>query len=284
MTGAETREVAEYDPEQHYDRVTAAWALLLGEELHYGVFDNGDEPLDVATAALTRRMIDAAELGPGLRVLDVGCGSGAPACALVEEFGVEVVGITTSGVGVAAARRRAEDRGLTGSASFEQRDGTDNGFPDESFDRAWVLESSHLMRDKEALISECARVLRPGGRLVLCDLVRHREIPFLEVRDRREDFAVLREAFGDAHMEPLARYAELAEAKGLRVERLDDLTAATLRTFDRWRENAERHCAEVIEMVGADGHSAFVGSCDILEGLWRDGTFGYGLLSAVRPT
>lgn len=276
-------QTADCDPEQHYDRVTEAWALLLGEELHYGVFDHGDEPLDVATAALTRRMIEAAELAPGLRVLDIGCGSGAPACALAEEHGVEVVGITTSGVGVETARRRAASRGLDDRVSFEQRDGTDHGLPDRSFDRVWVLESSHLMRDKEALVAGAARVLRPGGRMVLCDLVRHREIPFLEVRDRREDFAVLRAAFGDAHMEPLDRYAELATAHGLRVETRDDLTAATLNTFDRWRANAERHRDRVIEMIGVDGHDAFVRSCDILEAFWRDGTFGYGLLCAVRP-
>ena len=82
-------------------------------------------------------------------------------------------------------------------------------------------------------------MLRPGGRLVLCDLIRHREIPFLEVRERRDDFAVLREAFGDAHMEPLAFYAELAESQGLRVERRTTSRAATLLTFDRWRANAE---------------------------------------------
>jgi cyclopropane fatty-acyl-phospholipid synthase-like methyltransferase len=285
MSGAEFAddEVSEYDPERHYDRVTSAWKLLMGAQFHYGVFDNDSDVLDVATEALTRRMIDAAALEPGLRVLDVGCGSGAPACGLAEEFGVEVVGITTSGVGVETARQTAQERGLTG-VSFEQRDGTDNGFPDESFDRAWILEASHLMRDKAALISECARVLRPGGRLVLCDLIRHRQIPFLEVRERRDDFAVLREAFGDAHMEPLSLYAELAESQGLRVERQDDLSAATLLTFDRWRANAEQHRDAVVGMIGEDGLAAFVRSCDILEGFWRDGTFGYGLICAVRPT
>jgi 27-O-demethylrifamycin SV methyltransferase len=280
---------ASYEPATHYDRVTAAWQLLLGDELHYGVFDRGDEPLDVATRALTRRMIVGGHLdeaGPGgapLRVLDVGCGSGAPACALAEELGVEVVGITTSGVGVATARARAAGRGLAG-VSFEQRDGTSNGFADAGFDRVWVLESSHLMRDKDALVAECARVLRPGGRLVLCDLVRWREIAFQEVRERRVDFAVLREAFGDAHFRTLDDYAALATTHGLVIDRVDDLTAATLPTFDRWRANAARHADAVTGLIGVEGHAAFVRSCDILEELWRDGTFGYGLLSATKAS
>ena len=277
-----------YDPQSHYDRVTAAWQLLLGDELHYGVFDEGSEPLAVATAALTRRMIDGAdltELGADdrpLRVLDVGCGSGTPARTIATEFGVEVVGITTSGVGVETARERTAEAGVAG-VTFEQRDGTDNGFADGEFDRSWALESAHLMRDKAALVRECARVLRPGGRFVLCDLVRWREIPFAEVRARRDDFAVLRTAFGDAHFATLDDYEELAAANGLVVDRREDLTAATLPTFDRWLANAEQNRAAVVDLIGEAGHEAFVRSCHILEAFWRDGTFGYGLVSATRP-
>ena len=277
-----------YEPAAHYDHVTAAWQLLLGDELHYGVFDDGDEPLDVATAALTRRMVEAARLpeaaasGATLRLLDVGCGSGGPARALATGFGVEVVGITTSAVGVETARQRAADLGVEG-VSFEQRDGTDNEFPDASFDVAWALESAHLMRDRPALLSECARVVRPGGRVVLCDLLRHREIPFAEVRARREDFATLRAAFGDAHFEPLDYYADGLTALGLEVEVADDLTQHTLPTFDRWRANAATHHDAVVELIGQEGHEAFVRSCDVLEELWRDGTFGYGIVAARRP-
>lgn len=276
-------EPADYAPSAHYDRVTEAWGLLLGEELHYGLFEAGDEPLATATAALTRRMVDAARLTGSERLLDVGCGSGAPACALAEEFGVEVVGITNSPVGVATATRRAAERGTAG-VTFEERDGTDNGFPDESFDRVWALESSHLMRDRQALVTESARVLRPGGRLVLCDLIRRREIGFLEVRERRADFATLRSAFGDAHMESLDFYADAATACGLAVERVEDLTDVTLPTFARWRDNAELHRRKVVELLGAAGWEDFVRSCDILEAFWRDGTLGYGLITATRPS
>jgi 27-O-demethylrifamycin SV methyltransferase len=271
-----------YEPTDHYDRITDPWRLLLGEELHYGVFDRGDEDLATATRNLTQRMVDAAALEPGLEVLDIGCGTGAPACHLVTEHGVRVLGITPSTVGVERATARAEQLGLP-DARFEPRDGTDNGLPDGSFDRAWALESSHLMRERDLLISECARVLRPGGRLVLCDLMRHREIPFQEVRARREDFATLRTAFGDAHMESLEWYADAALRNGLEVVVADDLTEQTLPTFDRWRRNARDHRAEVLELMTEDDLGAFVRSTDILESLWRDGTFGYGLLAAVKP-
>jgi 27-O-demethylrifamycin SV methyltransferase len=270
-------------PEQHYDRVTESWRFLLGEDLHYGVFDTGDEDLPTATRALTQRMIDAATLSPGLDVLDVGCGTGSPACHLVEEFGVNVLGITTSAAGVELATARARERGVSHLARFERRDGTNNGLPANSFDRVWVLESSHLMRDRDALLDECARVLKPGGRVVVCDITLQRELPFMEVRRLRHEFALLRAVFGDAHMFSLDQYAAMASDYGLSVELAVDLTEATLPTFKRWRANAVRNRDDVVALVGERYLDDFVKAADELEAFWRDGTLGYGLLAAVRP-
>jgi 27-O-demethylrifamycin SV methyltransferase len=270
------------DPASHYDRVTDAWTLLLGDDLHYGVFPTGDEDLAIATGELTRAMVDAAVITPGIEVLDVGCGTGAPACRLAAEHGARVTGITTSAVGVETGRERAKAAGVDALVTFELRDGTDNGLPDASFDRAWVLESSHLMRQRDRLVAECARVLRHGGRMALCDIVLRRPMPFEEVRRLRKPLALLREVFGDARMEPLAHYAELAAEHALAVEEQTDLTAATRPTFARWRDNAERHRREVVASIGEEDWARFVESCDVLEGFWDDGTLGYGLITAAK--
>jgi hypothetical protein len=51
-----------YQPAAHYDRVTAAWELLLGEDLHYGVFEDPGDDLATATQRLTDAMSEAARL------------------------------------------------------------------------------------------------------------------------------------------------------------------------------------------------------------------------------
>ncbi len=118
--------------------------------------------------------------------------------------------------------------------------------------------------------------------MVLCDIIRKREIPFPELRERRHEFQILRAAFGDAHMQPLELYAELAERSGLTVDHMEDLTEATIPTFDRWRSNAKTHKDLVLEALGEDGFNDFVCSTDILEAFWNDGTFGYALISAGK--
>jgi 27-O-demethylrifamycin SV methyltransferase len=272
-----------YAPAAHYDRVHRAWQLIMGEEFHYGWFDSSDATLEHATGALTRAMLDRAVPAPGQRLLDVGCGTGRQACDLVATLGVSTLGITTSANGVAAATALARARALP-DAVFEVRDGTDNGLGDGTFDVVWVLESSHLMRDKHALLRECVRVLRPGGRLVLCDVVRLRTIPFLEVRSRRDDFALLRRAFGDAHMEPLSDYTATLTELGMTVSDATDISLATLPTFAAWRANVDAHEDILVGLIGEDGVRDFVESTHVLEGFWKDETLGYGILGAERPT
>jgi 27-O-demethylrifamycin SV methyltransferase len=140
------------------------------------------------------------------------------------------------------------------------------------------------MRDRRALLDECARVLAPGGRLVLCDIVRKREIPFREVRERREDFAVLRAGFGDAHMEPLDTYTSILDTLGLTTTESKDISAETLPTFAAWRANVEAHRTAVGELLGQRGVDDFVRATQILESFWHDETLGYGILAARKPS
>lgn len=270
-----------YEPAAHYDYVHRAWQLIMGEEFHYGFFESEDTPLERATETLTHAMLERAAVASGDRVLDVGCGTGRQACDLAASLSASVLGITTSANGIAAATELAAERGLAGAA-FEQRDGTDNGLDDGTFDVVWVLESSHLMRDKTALLRECVRVLAPGGRIALCDIIRKRDIPFLEVRARRDDFALLRRAFGDAHMEPLEDYTSTLDGFGMTITDALDISLPTLPTFAAWRANVDSHEDSLRGLVGDEGVTDFVESSHVLEAFWKDETLGYGILAAVK--
>jgi len=98
-----------------------------------------------------------AECRPG-RVLEVGCGEGALAARLGAELGVEVVALDQSARMVELAKACGVDA--------EVGDVQELPFEDASFDvavAAWML---YHVTDLDRGISELARVLRPGGRLV----------------------------------------------------------------------------------------------------------------------
>ena len=117
-----------------------------------------------ATGRLTELMLDAARLEPGSEVLDVGCGTGAPACRLAAEHrGQGDRHHHQRGGHRDGHRTRAAAAGLAELTIFEQRDGMDNGFADASFDRVWVLESSHLMRRRDASSPSARACCGPAG-------------------------------------------------------------------------------------------------------------------------
>jgi 27-O-demethylrifamycin SV methyltransferase len=269
------------EPTRHYDTVVDAWSHLLGEDLHYGYFEQGNEPLTAATDALTDQMLHLARLSPGSRVLDVGCGTGKAACRMAIEHGCEVIGISPSRrcVEEAAARASRERTQVV----FCQGDGTAMTFADDSFDCLWVMESSHLMDDKSALLDECCRTLSDGGRLVLCDIMLPRKLSLEEVIDYRDEFLLQRDVFGRAKMATLEFYREEITRRGLVIDDARWISEQTRPTFSRWRDNAAASKAAVIELLGATAWQQFASASEVLEQFWDENILGYGILGAHKP-
>ena len=124
------------------------------------------------------RAADRAELKPGDSALDVCCGTGDLALALAPRVGVQgsVIGCDFSQPMLELARRKAADR-ESSQVSFEWADALDLPYEDARFDAVTVGFGVRNLADLQAGLAEMARVLRPGGRLVILEITQPRRPP-----------------------------------------------------------------------------------------------------------
>ena len=114
-------------------------------------------------------MVDAAEPRPGDRAIDLGAGAGHAALALAPRVArVDAIDPTPEMLGVAA--RLAAERGIT-NVAWTEAVAHALPFADATFDIAISRFSIHHWPDPVGSLREVVRVLRPGGRVVLVDLV-----------------------------------------------------------------------------------------------------------------
>jgi demethylmenaquinone methyltransferase / 2-methoxy-6-polyprenyl-1,4-benzoquinol methylase len=143
------------------------------------MFDRIAGPYDmmnrVMTAGLDRRWrelaAEATELGNGANALDVCCGTGDLAIALARLVGRggQVTGLDFSSEMLERARRKPRREGAA-EITWVQGDATAMPFADNSFSAATIGFGLRNLPDPEAGLRELARVVRPGGKVVVLEI------------------------------------------------------------------------------------------------------------------
>jgi ArsR family transcriptional regulator len=108
---------------------------------------------------------------PGMRVLDVGCGDGELTLEIAR-FASEVVGVDANAALVARATALAAKRGVR-NAKFVKGDVHALEFADASFDLVVVSQTLHSLENPAKALTDAARVLAPGSRILVLDLLPH---------------------------------------------------------------------------------------------------------------
>lgn len=164
---------------RHYDisgleeRILAALADTGVDVAHLraGDLEAADE-FHIGGVAGTKELVDQMDLKPAAKLLDIGSGIGGPARFVANSAGAEVTGIDLTQSYVDIATSLSKRTGMAGKTRFVQGSALDMPFANDSFDAAVILHVGMNLPDKRKLMSETARVLKPGGIFAVYDVMR----------------------------------------------------------------------------------------------------------------
>jgi SAM-dependent methyltransferase len=122
--------------------------------------------------AASLEIVEALGLTAHSHVLDLGSGLGGPARTLTELTGCTVTGIDLTPEFCEVVTALSEWTGLSSRTRFLVGDATATGLPDAAMDAALTVHVAMNISDKPALYAEAFRVLRPGGRFVVYDVLK----------------------------------------------------------------------------------------------------------------
>jgi SAM-dependent methyltransferase len=136
------------------------WELLMGQQIHVGGCKSS---LDLA---------ERAGIGPGLHGVDLCCCNGAGMRLLVRFRQVaSMIGVDATAAVVERGRARSQTEGLAERVRLVLADVCNSGLPTASADFVWGEDAWCYVTDKERLIHEAVRIVKPGGTIAFTDWV-----------------------------------------------------------------------------------------------------------------
>jgi len=242
--------VAHYDASYHNfqsDLYTEIRREAFGEDIGQNSWHTSDEQ---------DKFIGWLQLTPGKSLLDVACGAGGPALRVAEKTGCSVVGVDVHEQAITTANAVAMEQGKGKIAEFLVADAaTSLPFLDGRFDAITCIDAINHLPDRERVITEWKRVLKPGGWLLFTD-------PTVVTGALTNAEIAVRSSIGFFLFVP-ADYDESVLAKcDLRVRVKEDVTDNMASIAERRRLAREKREPELRKM---EGDSTYQGQQDFLE-------------------
>jgi len=261
---------------EHYDLLSPYYYSLWGEHLHHGYWIRGDESKETAQIQLIEHLARLAEIRPGARMLDIGCGFGGSSLFLAKNYGVDATGVTISPVQVEMANRGALENNLTAKFLLMDAEALDFSHP---FDLLWSVESISHYQDPARFFSSAAKFLKPGGTFALTDWFRKEDLSLAE----RKKFIDPIDKAMFVELREMDEYARFLGSAGLHVIHRQVLTANCAKSWDIGLEIIkDKSFWTLAAKLGTD-FLTFLKGFKAMRAGYSSGNFVYGLFVAKMP-
>lgn len=217
----------------HYTRAGLEETILQAV-VQMGLDPDRLTPVDLAPAdefhvgglEATRELAAQMNLGPGLHILDVGSGIGGPARYFAAEHQCKVTGIDLTEEFVQVAKSLTRRTKLDHLVEFVRTSALDTRLPSQTFDRAYMIHVGMNIADKAGVFREVRRVLKPGAKFAIFDILRDGDGPIMYpvpwASSEETSFVVDKGSYRDA-----------LEKAGFHVERERERTAFAIEFTER---------------------------------------------------
>lgn len=217
-----------------------------GEDIHIGLYEPEGESISAASRRTVERLDSCLPaLAAQDHVLDLGAGYGGAARYLAETHGCQVSCLNLSEIQNERNRQINEQRGLQKLVSVHDGNFEDIPFKDELFDVVWSQDSFLHSGDRQLVVQEAVRVLKPGGLFIFTDPMQRPNAPEEALKPVLE--RILLESMGTVEF-----YQQAAREEGLETVDFIDLSENLPKHYDRVLREIESREAEAVEASGQE--------------------------------
>lgn len=235
----------------------------------------------VSTGGLetTKAFASLLNLKPGMKVLDIGSGTGGSAFFLAREYGVEVLGLDLSHnmLAIANEHKQEMEPEVQNRVTFRYLDALKASFPPGTFDVMYSRDAIMHIADKDALYGKVFEWLKPGGQILVTEYVHGRNHP-----NHTEEYVNYVITRGYQFL-PLLQYGDLLKRVGFEqvkaIDKTDEFVSVLKEEMQRFRPTK----ASFVKEFSLNDYNELVNGWDVKVDRCTQGEQGWGLFLATKP-